>query len=55
MEEPPVFGRHKPRLPHLISLVGLGEFAYPGEAHGGYDGTAEILKERRTWLETIEE
>ena len=55
MEVPPVFGRHKPRLPHLISPIGLGEFAYPGEAHGGYDGTAEIVKERCTWLETIEE
>ncbi len=55
MEEPPVFGRHKPRLPHLISLVGLGEFVYPGEAHGGYEGTAEIVKERCTRLETIEE
>ena len=68
---PPVFGRHKPRLTHLLSLFGLGEFADPGEAHGGYDhderiislmahgigydGTAEIVKEYCTWLETIGE
>jgi hypothetical protein len=71
IQVPPVFGRHKPRLTHLLSLFGLGEFADPGEAHGGYDhderiislmahgigydGTAEIVKEYCTWLETIEE
>jgi len=54
-----------------ISLFGLGEFADPGEAHGGYDrdervisliahgvgndDTAEIVKERCTWLETTED
>jgi hypothetical protein len=53
-----------------ISLFGLGEFANPAEAHGGYDhdervisliahgigqeNTAEIVKERCTWLETTE-
>jgi hypothetical protein len=53
-----------------ISLFGLGEFANPGEAHGGYDHdervialiangighdeTAQIVKERCTWLETID-
>ncbi len=53
-----------------ISLFGLGEFADPGEAHTGYDhdervislmahgigydGTAEIVKERCTWLKTTE-
>jgi hypothetical protein len=52
-----------------ISLFGLGEFANPAEAHGGYDHdervialiangighdeTAQIVKERCTWLETI--
>lgn len=51
-----------------ISLFGLGEFADPGKAHGGYDhdervisliahgigtdGTEEIVKERCTWMET---
>ena len=50
------------------SLLGLGDIANPGEAHSGYDhdarvialiargigndGTAEIVKERCTWLET---
>ena len=53
-----------------ISLFGLGEFADPGEAHTGYDhdervislmahgigydGTAEIVKKRCTWLKTTE-
>ena len=53
-----------------VSLFGFGEFADPGEAHGGYDrdervisliahgigneNTAEIVKERCTWLETTE-
>jgi hypothetical protein len=54
-----------------ISLFGFGEFADPGEAHGGYDSdervisliahgigdenAAEIVKERCTWLETTED
>jgi hypothetical protein len=54
-----------------ISLFGLGAFADPGEAHGGYDKderviglmaggighdeAAEIVKERCTWLETAAE
>jgi hypothetical protein len=53
-----------------ISLFGLGEFADPGEAHSGYDqderviamiahgigqpDTAEIVRQRCTWLETTE-
>ena len=53
-----------------ISLFGFGEFANPGEAHGGYDndervisliahgvgtdGTAEIVRQRCTWLETVD-
>ncbi len=52
-----------------ISLFGLGEFANPAAAHGDYDhdervialiahgigqeNTADIVKERCTWLETI--
>lgn len=51
-----------------ISLLAFGTFADPGEAHGGYDhdervisliahgvgndNTAEIVKERCTWMET---
>ena len=54
-----------------ISLFGFGEFAGPGEAHSGYsqddrvisliahgigyDDTAEIVKERCTWLETTDD
>jgi hypothetical protein len=53
-----------------ISLFGFGEFADPGEAHGGYDhdervisliahgvgqdDMAQIVKERCTWMETTE-
>jgi hypothetical protein len=55
----------------LISLFGLGEFANPGSAHGDYDhderviamiahgfgqeNAADIVKERCTWLETVDE
>ncbi len=55
----------------LISLFGLGEFAGPGSAHGDYDhderviamiahgfgqeNAADIVKERCTWLETVDE
>ena len=55
----------------LISLFGLGEFAGPGSAHGDYDhderviamiahgfgqeNAADIVQERCTWLETIDE
>ena len=55
----------------LISLFGFGEFAGPGSAHGDYDhderviamiahgfgqeDAADIVKERCTWLETIDE
>jgi hypothetical protein len=55
----------------LISLFGLGEFARPGSAHGDYDHderviamiahgfgqekAADIVKERCTWLETVDE
>ena len=54
-----------------ISLFGLGEFANPAEAHGGYEHdervialiahgigheqAADIVKERCTWLETTED
>jgi hypothetical protein len=54
-----------------ISLFGLGEIANPATAHGGYDhdervialiahgfgqeNAADIVKERCTWLETIED
>ena len=54
-----------------ISLFGLGEFASPGAAHGDYDhdervialiahgfgqeNAADIVKERCTWLETVED
>ena len=53
-----------------ISLFGLGEVANPAEAHSGYDhderviaivahgigheGSAEVVKERCTWMETID-
>ena len=53
-----------------ISLFGLGEFADPAEAHSGYDhdervialiahgigqpDTAEIVRQRCTWLETTD-
>jgi hypothetical protein len=55
----------------LISLFGLGEFAGPGSAHSDYDhderviamiahgfgqeNAADIVKERCTWLETVDE
>jgi hypothetical protein len=55
----------------LISLFGLGEFAGPGSAHGDYDhderviamiahgfgqeNAADIVKERCTWLETVDQ
>ncbi len=55
-------------LAPTVSLLGLGELANPAEAHGGYDhdervialvargigsaDTAEVIKQRCTWLET---
>ena len=54
-----------------ISVFGLGQFAAPGEAHSGYsqddrvisliahgigsDDTAEIVKNRCSWLETTDD
>ncbi len=58
-------------IAEVISLFGVGEIASPGEAHNGYsgderviqlivhgighDGTADLIKERCTWLEVVEE
>lgn len=55
----------------VISLFGVGELASPGEAHNGYsgddrviqlivhgighDGAADLIKERCTWLEVVDE
>ncbi len=55
----------------VISLFGLGEYASPGEAHAGYsgddrviklivhgighDGAADLIKERCTMLEIVDE
>jgi hypothetical protein len=56
---------------NVVDLFGLGEFASPAEAHGGYDNderviaiiangvgnpqTADIVRTRCKWLETVRE
>jgi hypothetical protein len=58
-------------IAEVISLFGVGELAHPGEAHNGYsgddrviqlivhgighDGAANLIKERCTWLEIVDE
>jgi len=58
-------------IAEVISILGLGKFANPGEAHGGYggddrvikliaqgvghEGTADLIKERCTWLEVVDQ
>lgn len=58
-------------IAEVISILGLGEIANPGEAHSGYsgddrvikliahgighEGTADLIKERCHWLEIVDQ
>ncbi len=58
-------------IAEVVSLFGLGEMAKPGEAHSGYsgddrvikliahgighEGTADLIKERCTMLEIVDQ